>query len=380
MIINTLRLKNFRNFSEYTVEFKPGFNIIIGPNAAGKTNILEAISVVSYGFSLRAKDQKDLSPANFLPSNKEEQIEKVTSVEAICKIKGVDRQLIWRAYFPTRTSVNLQTKQSERRFSIDNKRVSYSEFVGNFVTLFFSSSTIDLVANPPSAKRKFIDNILILLSKPYRDSLRKYRKALLHRNSILRKGKTSWLVQWTKILVEHGSLIIKARKAFFDRLNCILKNQKSNIQITYIPSVQLDAVFNEDPKVRFLSLLNDSLERDVSLKRTTIGPHLDNWIVVSTSGNCKKNLAKFGSRGEQRLAMLSIMSSLILLSEKVIGEPPVLLIDDIFSELDVQHQRQLVDRLLKLDCQVIASTTPNFIDTLKQSKITDIHSIELSLD
>jgi len=416
MFIKSVTIKNFRNILNCSLKFKKGFNLIVAPNATGKTNVLEAISVLSYGYSVRAKDQKDLSPspslltrtqnplfhkdllnsleasnnldilynnpttAQAVSSLSSSSVSKIpqtdlqpTTIEGLVDTKRGQKKVVCRMTF--------QAGRVEKAFLIDKRKVNFSQFVGNLFTIFFSSSTIDLVSRSPSLRRKFVDNIMVLLYPGYYNSILEYHKSLIRRNFVIRSGKLETLDQWSKITAHYGAILISQRNIFFKSLNKFLEKQQSGLEVVYKPSVEIDDVFDEDPESKFLYLLNKERQNDIKLGRTTIGPHLDDWQLFSVKNDEKRNLGRFGSRGEQRVGMSAVVFSLVSFVGEILGDKPVILADDIFSDLDERYQEILLNRSLDIGCQVIATSTPNvFMSIKKFERFGNINAIEFSLD
>lgn len=342
MRLKRIQIKNFRNIADLDEKLHPSTNLIVAPNATGKTNLLEAISMLSYGKSIKAKKQSQL----FENGNKNKPIFIQGEVE-IGKESSV---------FTFGSA--LENGRIKKVFKIDEDPIPYSQFVGRVITLFFTTSTIDLLSRSPSTRRRFLDRVIWLISPEYRKSLNRYEKALRQRNASLESKNKRVIIIWTKHLVDSGSKLIEERHKFFSELS-------KHIKMKFEASVGLSSVFEENAANRFASILKENLEQDLRQCSTSVGPHRDDWTILKKQKR-GQDLRCYGSRGEQRMGILSMFIGILKVVEKEVGSPPVLLLDDLFSELDADNQSKLFEMVSDSSFQVIATTTPNTYKDIKK--------------
>lgn len=334
LYVESITAENFRNLSAVDIKLNSGINIFYGKNAQGKTNILESIYVCATGRSHRTRIDSRL--VNF---EKPE-----CHVRLFCKRgKRQDR-------------IDLHIKKDEKKgIAINGIAIKKSgELFGTLLTVIFSPEDLGLVKEGPSERRRFMDMELCQLSNVYYYDLQQYYKVLKQRNSLLKNvQKNSSLKDtifiWDSQLLEYGKRVISARRSFIDKLNDISAKKHSIItgggeilKIEYKPDCTED---------NFEKKLLSSLERDIMYGTTYQGPHKDD-IVFSINGS---DVKLFGSQGQQRTTALSTRLAEIDIMEQETGEKPVVLLDDVFSELDESRQRMLLESIS--DCQIIITCT-----------------------
>ncbi len=334
MYVKKLSLKNYRNIQLLEIELKKGINIFYGKNAQGKTNLLEAIYIGATGRSHRTHIDKEL--INF------------DKLDAHIKI-----EVIYNNYL-NKIDIHLK-KDSKKGIALNNLPLKkLGELFGALNVVIFSPEDLNLIKRGPLERRKFIDIELCQVNKVYYDSLFQYHKILKHRNALLKKifkqnDLKETLFAWDIQLIEYGKKIIKTREDFIKKIskiankihNSITKNQEF-LQIKYKPNVS----FKD-----FESKLNKSIEKDILYQTTSVGPHKDDILFFINDINVKD----FGSQGQQRTVSLSTKLAEIDLIKKEKGIFPVLLLDDVFSELDQFRQKYLISNIK--DIQVIITCT-----------------------
>ena len=352
MIIKSLELSNFRNYDFLSMEFDKGTNILFGDNAQGKTNILEAIYVSATTKS--HKSCKDKEIINF----KEEEAHIRTYLE--------------KDNIETRVDMHLR-KNKSKGIAIDGKKIKKaSELLGILNVIFFSPEDLSIIKNGPSERRRFVDMELCQLDNFYLYHLNHYNKIVNQRNKLLKDISHSPSLRetlniWDIQLVSFGSKIMERRKTFVDQLNEIIceihKNLSGNkefLQISYEPEVTIEEY---EEKLR----LNQ--ERDIRLKMTTVGPHRDDFSfhVSKINENNEKeddfiDIRKYGSQGQQRTAALSLKLSEIELVKKITKDTPVLLLDDVLSELDSNRQNYLLNSIGEIQTIITCTGLDEFIN------------------
>lgn len=334
MIIKSIELKNFRNYEDLNISFDDGTNILFGDNAQGKTNILEAAYLS--GTTKSHKGSKDKEMVRFG--------EQEAHIRTIVVKKEKEYQ------------IDIHLKQNRSKGIAINKIPikKASDLFGILNMVFFSPEDLNIIKNGPSERRRFLDAELCQLDKIYLADLTKYNKVLNQRNKLLkdmvyRPDLKETLSIWDMQLMESGKKIIRRRKQFVDELNEIvheihyrISGEKEELLLQYEPNV--DDIFFEDE-------LNRAKERDLKYCQTSVGPHRDD-LLFSIHG---VDIRKFGSQGQQRTSALSLKLSEIELVKKSIHDTPILLLDDVLSELDSNRQNYLLNNIH--DTQTIITCT-----------------------
>ena len=341
MIVKSLELSNFRNYESLSMEFSPSTNILYGDNAQGKTNILEAVFLCA-----TTKSHK---------GSKDKEIIKLQSEEAHI------RMVIRRDELDHRIDMHLK-KNKPKGVAIDGIPIKRSsELFGIINVVFFSPEDLAIIKDGPSERRRFIDMELCQLSKLYLHNLLNYNKVLNQRNNLLKqvcfnKGLLDTLYVWDQQLLHFGTELMKERQAFMKNMNEIvvklhkkLSDGKEELEIAYEPNVAIS---------EFESKLNKSMERDIALKVTNIGPHRDDLSFFING----QDVRKYGSQGQQRTAALSLKLAEIELVKQVTKDKPILLLDDVLSELDRKRQNQLLDSIIGIQTIVTCTGLEEFVN------------------
>lgn len=353
MFLKSLKLVNFRNFATAKLNFL-STTVLIGNNAQGKTNLLESIYFLATARSLRA----------------EKDIQLIKHGEGFCRVEG-------EIEGTTKLEIVMQIVPEaegkvEKRVKVNGVSRRVGDYVGNLVAVFFSPEDINLVAGAPSLRRDYLDLTLSQIDRDYKQALSTYGAALTSRNRLLKKikegeAKISELDFWTEQLIESGQVVSQKRENLFKNFNqqlLVLGGSKSlgNFYLDYQPSPL------SDEKVE------QYLSREIEAAMTLIGPHRDDFLFELNG----QNLAFFGSRGEQRTAVLDLKLAELNFVKGVIGSEPVLLLDDIFSELDEDH-RQYVTSVIGSQQTIISAVENEQIpgSLLKEAKVVRIEKGKL---
>ena len=343
MYIKSLELNNYRNYDNLSIEFERGTNILYGNNAQGKTNILESIYVASTTKSHRGS--KDREIINF---EKDEAHIKATVIK-----KDV----------PIRIDIHLK-KNKSKGIAINGIPIrKASELFGVLNVVFFSPEDLNIIKNGPAERRRFIDLELCQLDKIYVHNLVNYNKIVNQRNKLLRdlgfnydKELISTLDIWDMQLADYGAKIITRRNQFIEEINEIIygihrniTNGKEELIVRYEPNITGNNIYDE---------LVRSREKDLKLKTTSVGPHRDDISFL----NKKIDIRKFGSQGQQRTAALSLKLSEIELVKSIIKDTPILLLDDVLSELDSNRQRHLLGNLYNVQTIITCTGLDEFVE------------------
>ena len=349
MIIESLELADFRNYDNLKIDFSSGTNILYGDNAQGKTNILEAIYV-----SATTKSHKGSKDKEIINFGKEE---------------AHIRTILEKDNAEYRVDMHLR-KNKSKGIAIDGQKIKRaSDLIGRLNVVFFSPEDLSIIKNGPSERRRFMDMELCQLDHIYLNSLSKYNKLVVERNKVLKdlfeKPENSVLLDvQDKQLCEYGSVIIKAREKFIKELNEIispihekLTGGKELLSVYYEPNVTFDD---------FEKKLAASRKKDMYAKQTTIGPHKDDFSFIvkkiSEPGTDGIDIRKFGSQGQQRTASLSLKLSEIEIVKKSKKDNPVLLLDDVLSELDSNRQNYLLNTIGDIQTIITCTGLDEFVN------------------
>lgn len=334
MYINNLLLADFRNIAMAEIQLNCGINILHGDNAQGKTNILEAVYICATGRSHRTK--------------MDSQLIKFGKKEAHIKAFVVrDRRT-------DRIDVHLK-KDEKKGIAVNGIPIRRSgDLFGTLHSVMFSPEDLQLIKNAPSERRRFIDLELCQLSNIYYYDLQQYYKVLKQRNNLLKRIQKSvklkdTLFAWDSQMCQYGMRVIDSRRSFVTRLNDIsskihdgITEGKEVLLIDYKPNV-----LSED----FAQKLMSSIDKDILYGSTTVGPHKDDIIFYVNQNDVKL----FGSQGQQRTAALSAKLAEIEIIKSETGQTPILLLDDVLSELDEGRQHFLLESIC--DIQTIITCT-----------------------
>ncbi len=364
MIIKSIELENFRNYENLSLVFEKGTNILYGDNAQGKTNVLEAIYVSSTTKS--HKGSKDKEIINF---QKEE-----AHIRTYLEKEGMEYK------------VDMHLRKSRSKgIAINGQKIKKAaELLGLLNVVFFSPEDLNIIKNGPSERRRFMDMELCQLDKFYLYNLNQYNKIINQRNKLLKDFYNNPDLRdtihiWDSQLVSYGKKIIERREAFVKQLNEIiyeihknLSGGKEELFIQYEPDVTV---------TDFESKLAANQERDIRFKVTSIGPHRDDFsfLVKRNSSSLEEgkglDIRKYGSQGQQRTAALSLKLSEIELVKKITNDIPVLLLDDVLSELDSNRQNYLLNSIGSIQTIITCTGLDEFINNRfeidKIFKVTD---------
>lgn len=329
MKINRLNLQNFRNYKQKRLEFEANITVICGDNSAGKSNILEAIYLLATGKSFRAE--------------KDEQM--ILYGQEFGRVSATSEEIDLEV---------ILTKP--KRFFINGVAKRMMDFVGQLNCVLFRPEDIDLVLGSPSGRRAYLDSVLEQVDREYRRCNLSYQKGLRQRNKLLeriRDGEVNrnQLLFWDNLLIKNGTIISQKREEFLKWL-----------KLEYDPS-----------RISPLRLKQYSQE-EVLAATTLVGPHRDDFrFIVQRPGKAAKDLSIYGSRGEQRMAVLGVKLGEFEFVWDKSGEKPLLLLDDIFSELDHENRKEIFS-LIKKQQTIITTADKHLIP--KNTKL-DIKTINI---
>lgn len=340
MVIKSLELSDFRNYKFLNIEFDRGTNILFGDNAQGKTNILEAIYMCATTKSHKGSKDKDI--VNF------------SAPEAHI------RAYLEKSQDEIRIDMHLR-KNKSKGIAIDGSRIKKaSELMGIMNVVFFSPEDLSIIKSGPAERRRFVDMELCQLDPFYLYNLYNYNKIVNQRNRLLKElsfqpSLKETLNIWDSQLVSYGGKIIERRISFTQQLNGIisgiharLSGEKENLRIIYEPNVTEE---------KFEEALREGQERDIRLKMSCTGPHRDDFCFLADD----VDIRTFGSQGQQRTAALSLKLSEIELVKKISKDTPVLLLDDVLSELDSNRQNYLLGSIGDIQTIITCTGLDDFV-------------------
>ena len=341
MYIKSLELKNYRNYENLCINISPGTNILYGDNAQGKTNILEALYLAGTTKSHRGSKDREI-----IQFDREE---------------AHIRMMVERNGSTHKIDMHLK-KNKSKGIAIDGVPIrKASELFGIVNIVFFSPEDLNIIKNGPAERRRFLDSEICQLSRLYMIELANYNKVVAQRNKLLKEisfsGRMADTLEiWDEQMVRYGKSIISERKKFISRLNDILSEihqnltgGKEQILITYEPNVSEEA-FSEELKA--------GRERDLRFGQSYTGPHRDDFCVRVND----IDIRKYGSQGQQRTAALSLKLAEIRLVEEEIHDTPVLLLDDVLSELDGSRQNYLLQSIHSIQTLITCTALDEFVE------------------
>ncbi|WP_373479119.1 DNA replication/repair protein RecF [Geminocystis sp.] len=371
MFLKNIYLSYFRNYIQEEVNFHSNKIIILGNNAQGKSNLLEAIELLSTLKSHRTSREQDFVYKD--------------------RVYGQIKANISRNFADYDLGIMLPFK-GRRELTLNYEKLSRNlDFLGIVNTVLFSSLDIDLVRGSPEYRRNWVDNLLVQLEPIYSYIIKQYLQVLKQRNALLKSFKTRGIMTfsslskseelelqlWDDKLVETGCRVMRRRGRVLSKIEPLAKlwhNQISNktekLQIIYLPNVEYKENEIEDIQNRIREEINHKRNAEISLGNTLVGPHRDDIDFMINQATAKN----YGSQGQQRTLVLSLKLGELQLIEQVVGETPLLLLDDVMAELDLKRQQQLLDSLGNRFQTFITTTHLNYFDNklLQQAQIIEV--------
>ncbi len=340
MILKNLYIKNYRNYSSQEVAFGENINVLVGKNAQGKTNLIEAIYFASLGKSPKTKKENEL--IKFNQTHTEIKID-------LIKFGGNKKIEVF---------LNKGSKKSIKVNQINLLKIA--DLMGTMPIVYFAPEDLKLIKESPEDRRKFLDIALSQISKKYFYLLLKYQKILDQRNKLLKSTDNfntirDTLPVWDETLATTGAQIIYRRIKFINKLKLfsaekikILTNSEEEINLTYTGTL---GDSEEEIKKRLFNTLQNNIEKDIKLGYTSFGPHRDD-IKIELNGI---DVREYGSQGQQRTTTLALKLAEVEIFKEEYNEYPILLLDDVMSELDETRQNNLLKACKGI--QTIITTT-----------------------
>lgn len=347
MYLQQLHLIQFRNYVAQQVEFSAPKTILVGSNAQGKSNLLEAVELLSTLKSHRVSRDRDLVKDG-------ESLSQVTAT--LQRESGpLDLSLTLRANGRRTVAVNSETIRRQL------------DFLGHLNIVQFSSLDMDLVRGGPGERRNWLDAVLVQLEPVYAHLLQQYQQVLKQRNAYLKHHRSDdapqldpqQLVLWNQQLAASGSRVIQRRQRMLMRLvplagrwHQTISGHQEQLELLYTPNVGYDPQFPEQLYPQFLSQLEEKAMLEQLQGLSLVGPHRDEVTLLINGTPARQ----YGSQGQQRTLVLALKLAELKLIEEVVGETPLLLLDDVLAELDLNRQNQLLDAI-QTRFQTLITTT-----------------------
>ncbi|MCR4601788.1 MAG: DNA replication/repair protein RecF [Clostridia bacterium] len=359
MFFRELEIENFRNYEHQKISFNEKVNVITGKNAQGKTNLIEALYIMSLARSFRTPRDNELIRFG----------SDLARVRALVSRDGEDSEI----------EIGLmKNKKSIRVDGVNLRKIS--DFIDNVLIVVFSPDDLRIVKEDPSKRRGFMDRELCQMKPVYYDDLSNYKRILNQRNALLkdRNPDENMLDVWDEELVIRGARIMSERAGFVKMLDRIssgihfsISDGRENLRACYEPSVKIpeDADISQIRDL-FRNELRTRRTGDIDRRMTTAGPHRDD-IKIEIDGT---DVRKYGSQGQQRSAALSMKLAEIDLIKEETGTDPILLLDDVLSELDSSRQKKLIKSFE--DIQIFITTTELDRDIMSAIKESAEFSVE----
>lgn len=343
MYLSKIEVKHFRNYSNEKVKLCDKINIFIGDNAQGKTNILESIYVLALTKSHRLGFENNIIQSNY----------------NFCSISGLlrDNNLL--------KELNIKINEDNKKVSINKKEINkISSYISNMNVIMFSPNDLDIINGSPQFRRNLLNIQISQLYPLYINYLNEYNKILKNRNEYLKQiningyTDTRYLDIINEKLVDRAVLIYQYRNKYIDSINKYIDNIYENItgvngiKIIYENSIDFDNYNEEEIRSKYFSKLKNNIKREISQGITLYGPHRDDFSFYIDENNMKF----FASQGQKRLAIISYKLSEVKIFTEGKKTSPILLLDDIFSELDIK-KRNLLIKYIPDNMQTIITTT-----------------------
>lgn len=335
MYLKNIEIVNFRNIDKICLDFNKNVNIFIGKNAQGKTSILDSIYVLAFSKSSKGFSEDELVKKDKL----------FFKVKGSLKVGNLTRKM------------EVLYGNGEKKLKLNNSGIrKVSDYVSNMNVIMFSPDDLDIIKKAPLCRRNFINIELCQLYNKYLKVLNEYNKILKLRNDYIRKNYSridyNYLDVITDSLIDRAMFIYEYRSRYFDDINSSIGEiyykiaKKSGLKVVYKRSVSCN---NKDDYIRFF---RDNYDSDIEKGSTMYGPHRDDFVFLLDD----EDLKLYGSQGMQRIAILSFKLAEINLFKEIKGSYPIVLLDDIFSEIDIDKRKNLL-RFIKSNIQFIITTT-----------------------
>lgn len=352
MYIKNLNLKNFRNYADEHIEFDSGLNVVYGKNAQGKTNCAEAVFYLCTGISPRCKRDKQLIKSG------------ETCADISCEAYGRYGNML----------ISAKITETGREFKLNGNKITRSaDILGNLFGVFFSPRELRLIQDGPDERRRFLNVSISQLSKPYYTALQRYNRILDQRNNLLKERDTEIIYDslpvWDKEFCKYAAIILEKRAEYIDMLAPFAREAHA-----YLTGGAEELIIKPENKYRggaaeieknLLDELSRGYERDIRLGYTASGPHRDDIDILIDGADAKS----FASQGQTRTAALAVKLAEVEIFKNLSGEYPVLILDDVTSELDLPRRKKLVERTDGLQTILTCTHAERILSSRKANRI-----------
>ena len=349
MYVKYLNLVNIRNYDNISIELCSGTNVLIGDNAQGKTNILEALYYSSVGKSHRTNKDREIVRWN--------------------EMEGYISTYVVKSRLDKRIDIKI-FRNGKKAININSIKINkLQDLMGTLNVVMFSPEDLDIVKDSPAHRRRFLDIELCKLDKKYYHALASYKKILLERNTVLKKFINDDMLDIYDIkLAEYGSYIVKQRVKYIEQMNMYSQDihndiTQGNESIKFEYLMQLKDCNNL--KENLYDLIKANRRKDIEKKVTSVGPHRDDFSILVNNMDVKI----FGSQGQQRTSVLTIKFSSLNIIKENIGEYPVLLLDDVLSELDTKRQEYILKSIDGIQTSITCTGFVNIKQHIKNNNM-----------
>ncbi len=384
MRLQELLLQHFRNYGKRRFEFPQNTTVFVGPNAIGKTNILEAIFMLAVGKSFRtSRDSEavekgeevgrisaEITNDKFQISNQIQNSNNKSIQNQKSKIENPNDHTILEVVLTT--GLVLGQKAPLKKYLVNGISRRSIDFVGNLRMVLFEPEDVELVRGSPGKKRNYLDFVLVQIDREYRRNLAAYEKGVRQRNRLLERirdegANSAQLHFWDQLLIKNGGYLSRAREEFIEFINAFEKPFVHQLADQGKPFLDFRVIYDHS----YISEARLAQYRDAEIASATtlVGPHRDNFEVYEH----ERGLSSFGSRGEQRLGVLWLKLAELAYMEEKTRSRPLLLLDDIFSELDHGHREEVLN-IIDQQQTIMTTTDRHFVP----EEISDIEVVELS--
>jgi len=346
MILKNLKLINFRNYNNLEINFSPEINFITGDNGSGKTNILEAISIIS-----NLKSFRNINDNNIIQWNHD---------SYYCSGEISDSE-----HSKFEVGFSIQNNKPKKKIKIDSTEIKkISDYYGKLITVNFIPTDINIINGSPDLRRRYFDSVISKLYPDYIDELNKYKEICYSRNLLLKKikenkGDIRLLEIWNKMFAEKAFSILKKRKNFIEEFNILfIKNYLQISNEKKSPSINYTSTLKSDNYDDIVAEINSNSRIDVRRGNTVSGPHRDDYVINNDEGIAFINYA---SQGQKRTSSICLKLSEVEIIKAIKNKKCIILVDDIFSELDEKRRNNMIDSL-KNEGQIIFTMVNHFYD------------------
>ena len=357
MYVSHLSLTNFRNYHHLELDIPEGLLMFCGGNGQGKSNLLEAVYLLAIAKAHRASSDREAICRTSLEDRDHAQVLSIVQ-------RGQDRVRIMVDMRLEGSAVEGGQPYLRKNIKVNGIHVPVSDLVGVVNAVLFDAEDIQLVSGPPATRRRYLDILVCQLDRTYLRALQKYQRVVYQRNHLLRlirerRAQIRELEFWNETIVQEGVYITLRRHQVVQELRHLvsdlhreLTEAQEEINMDYVPGIPLEGVEKEDIHRSFERTLEEGQERDLALGSSQWGPHRDD-VRLMVGG---MEAANYASRGQARTLALTLKLAEGALLERERGEPPILLLDDVLSELDASRRRRLLEYVSRSQ-QAIVSTT-----------------------